>query len=252
VQGPNHDQRLSQITTCWTLVFQAVRGPGAALTAAQEALLLRYGGAVYRYLLAALKSPDAAQELAQEFAYRVVRGDLRGADPGRGRFRDYVRTAVFHLVAEYQRRQRRDGRLQPLPDEAPEFAVAESPGGAAEQEFLALWRDELMAKTWEELHGVEEQTGQPWHTLLLLRAEQPELTSERMAEQLGGSLGRLLTAAGVRQTLHRAREKFADLLVAEVSRSLHSSAPDQLEQELIDLGLLDYCRPALGRRAQGS
>jgi RNA polymerase sigma-70 factor (ECF subfamily) len=115
-----------------------------------------------------------------------------------------------------------------------------------------LWRDELLAKTWEELHGVEKQTGQPLYTLLLLRAEHPRLTSDRMAQELGGSLGRPLTAAGVRQTLHRAREKFADLLVAEVGRSLQTSAPDQLEQELIDLGLLDYCRMAVGRRAQGS
>jgi RNA polymerase sigma-70 factor (ECF subfamily) len=247
---PDADQRLSQITTCWTLVLQAVRGPGSALSAAQEALLVRYGGAVSRYLLAALKDPEAAEELAQEFAYRVVRGDLRGADPDRGRFRDYLRTTVFHLVAGYQRRRRRGIQPLPLATEAAELAAAEPPDQAAEEEFLALWREELLNKAWEELHAVEEQTGQPFYTLLLLRSRQPELTSERMAAELGPRLGRPLTAAGVRQTLRRARDKFAALLLAEVGRSLETSAPDRIEQELIDLGLLRYCRPALDRRAR--
>jgi RNA polymerase sigma-70 factor (ECF subfamily) len=72
-----------------------------------------------------------------------------------------------------------------------------------------------------------------------------------MAEQLGARLGRPVTSAGGRQTLHRARAKFADLLVAEVARSLETSAPDRIEQELLDLDLLRYCKPALSRRAQG-
>jgi DNA-directed RNA polymerase specialized sigma24 family protein len=248
-----HDEeRLSRMTTCWTQVLQAVGGPDSALTAAQQALLVRYGGAVYRYLRAALKDPDVAEELAQEFAYRVVRGDLRGADPERGRFRDYIRTAVFHLVAGYQRRQRRTPQSQPLPAEAPELAVVEPPSATAEREYQDLWRDELLAKAWEELHAIEKHTGQPWYTMLLLRSEEPDLKSDRMAERLSPRLGRPLTAAGVRQTLHRARVKFAELLVAEVGRSLETSMPDRIEQELIDLGLLPYCREALDFRAKGS
>ena len=66
-----------------------------------------------------------------------------------------------------------------------------------------------------------------------------------MAQQLSERLHRPLTADGVRQTLHRAREKFADLLLEEVSRSLETEDHDRLEQELIDLGLLAYCRSAL-------
>jgi RNA polymerase sigma-70 factor (ECF subfamily) len=247
---PDADEALSQITTCWTLVLQAVRGPGSALSAAQEALLVRYGGAVSRYLLSAMKDPEAAEELAQEFAYRVVRGDLRGADPNRGRFRDYLRTTVFHLVGGYRRRQRRGIQPLPLAAEAEELAAVEPPDQAAEQEFLALWREELLDKAWEELRGVEEQTGQPFYTMLLLRSRQPELTSERMAVDLGSRLGRPLTAAGVRQTLRRARDRFAELLIAEVGRSLETTAPDRIEQELIDLSLLPYCQSVLARRGQ--
>jgi hypothetical protein len=37
----------------------------------------------------------------------------------------------------------------------------------------------------------------------------------------------------------------AELLVAEVSFSLEEPSETQVQEELVDLGLLDYCRPAL-------
>jgi RNA polymerase sigma-70 factor (ECF subfamily) len=60
-------------------------------------------------------------------------------------------------------------------------------------------------------------------------------------------LGQLLTSNGVRQLLHRAREKFANLLIDEVIHSLKNPTVERVEQELEDLGLLKYCRPALKR-----
>ncbi len=65
-----------------------------------------------------------------------------------------------------------------------------------------------------------------------------------MAQALGTQLGKKLTAAGVRQTLHRAREKFAELLIQEVSRSIDDPTHERVEEELIDLGLQSYCRSA--------
>jgi hypothetical protein len=41
---------------------------------------------------------------------------------------------------------------------------------------------------------------------------------------------------------------FADLLLAEVVESLEDGSLDSAEEELIELGLLDYCKPALARR----
>ena len=67
------------------------------------------------------------------------------------------------------------------------------------------------------------------------------------AEELSRSLGRPVTDAAFRQMLHRAREKFADLLLAEVAFSLGTDAGDAVGQELAELGLLVYCRPALDR-----
>ena len=53
----------------------------------------------------------------------------------------------------------------------------------------------------------------------------------------------------MRKTLERARDRFADLLLDEIAQALTNPTLDQLEEELIDLNLLEHCRPALERTA---
>ncbi len=239
-------ERLSHITTLWTLVRQAHRDPGSEVRAAQQALLDRYGGAIRSYLRGALRDADAADELFQEFAYRFLHGDLRNADRGRGRFRDYVRGVLFHLIADHHNQRRR----QPMHLEIEPAASAEDAAALAEadRQFLEKWRAELLARAWGGLSSLEQATGQPYYTVLRFRADHPDLRSHQIAEQLGAQMGRPLTAVGVRQALHRARDKFAELLLYEVQQSLEDPSPERLEQELLDLGLHDYCRSALGQR----
>jgi len=85
VERQNQDPRLTQMTTQWDLVFLAHRGTPEQVGAAQVELMDRYSGAVHRFLLAALRDPEAAAELSQEFALRFLRGDFHRADPTRGR-----------------------------------------------------------------------------------------------------------------------------------------------------------------------
>jgi hypothetical protein len=119
-----------------------------------------------------------------------------------------------------------------------------------DQLFLNQWREELLARTWEALDEVQQRTGQAFHTLLRWKTEQPQARSVELAARLGELLGKSYTEMAARKLLQRARVNFADLLVGEVSRSLESAEPDHIEQELIELQLLDYCRPALKRRDQ--
>jgi RNA polymerase sigma-70 factor (ECF subfamily) len=240
--------RLSRISTLWTLLGQAHDEEKAAAVAAQRALLERYGGAVHRYLLGSLRDPDAAEELFQEFACRFLSGGLRGADRGRGRFRDFVKGVLFHLVADHHQRFRR--RPQPLPPDYPEAREDAPPLADEDQAFLANWRDELLARAWAALAEAERAGGQPCYTVLRFRADHPDLNSQVLAERLGAALGRRLTAAGVRQALHRARAKFADLLLDEIAQALETPTAEDVEQELTELGLLDHCRPALERRSR--
>jgi RNA polymerase sigma-70 factor (ECF subfamily) len=240
--------RLSLIATRWSLVFQAHQGERTAISAAQQALLERYCGAIYRYLRAVLRDADTTEELCQEFALRFVRGDFKHADPARGRFRDYVKSALYHLIVDHHRRRQK--RLQPLPTDSSQLPAQEPDFGQADQEFLQRWRAELLDCTWHGLQAVERQTGRLYYTVLRWRADHPQAPALQLAQQLQDQLGKPFTDNGVRQTLHRAREKFAQLLLEEVARSLQTSEPDRLEQELIELGLLAYCQPALDQRGR--
>ena len=244
MEQDGYQQRLSRITTLWSLVDQAHQGSADASSAAQRHLLERYSGAVHRYLLGALRDADAADELFQEFCLRFLRGDFRRADPERGRFRDFVKTALFHLIVDHQKRRR------PLPLGTDEPASTPTPFTETEQAFLSSWREELMDRAWLGLAEIERKTGQPCYAILRYRTDQPLLSSAELAEQLGTRLGKALTVAGVRQALLRARERFTELLLAEVEQSLQNPGQADLEQELIDLGLLSYCKTALERRGR--
>ena len=236
---PDLNPRLSQIKTQWTLMFDAHRGPEGAEAAAGQ-LLLRYYRAVYRYLLGTVREPAVAEELTQDFAMRFLRGDFQRANPQRGRFRDFLKTALRHQAVDHWRKQGK--AAQPLP-------AADLPAGEElDRPFLDGWREELLARTWEALAQEQEQTGHPYHTALHQRTLQPEASSQELADQLSAALGKALSVDGFRHLLQRARRRFADLLVDEVARSLQTDEPDLLEQELIELELLDYCRSALGRR----
>jgi RNA polymerase sigma factor (sigma-70 family) len=242
-EPPN--QRLSLISTMWSLVCRANHASAGEAKAACQQLLERYGGAVRRYLRKRLHDSDAADEVFQEFALQLVRGALRGADPQRGRFRNFVKGTLPHLIADYRKQQR--DRPGALPDAG--AALAASPEGVeSDAQFVESWCDELLARAWAALAEIEATTGRPVYAVLRFRADHPQMRSPQLAEELTAQLGRPFTAAGVRQVLHRAREKFADRLLDEVTHSLENPTAEECLQELVELGLLDYCRPALERR----
>jgi RNA polymerase sigma factor (sigma-70 family) len=239
------EEHLSQMATRWTLIRESQAGDLSEGRLAQWQLLERYGGAVHRYLLGAVRDPEIAADLTQEFAVVFLQGSLKGADPQRGRFRDYVKGVLRNLVANHYRKAQR--RQPVLTDTLPEPGVDDPPDAAMDQDFLSCWREDLLARTWQALQRFEADSGQPYHTVLRYRADHPEQRSDTMAEQLGARIGKSITPAGMRKALQRAREKFADLLLDHLAGSLDQPTPEDLEQELIDLELLEYCRPALDR-----
>jgi RNA polymerase sigma-70 factor (ECF subfamily) len=113
--------------------------------------------------------------------------------------------------------------------------------------FLQGWRDEVLVQAWQALARIEDQGGCFYLTVLHFRATFPQQRCAELARLVSSHLGKPLSEAAFRQLLHRAREKFAELLVAEVARSLATSNPDAIEAELIELQLLAYCRQAVAR-----
>jgi hypothetical protein len=154
----------------------------------------------------------AAERVAQDFAYCLVRGDFRQADPERGRFRDLVRTLLFHRVVNYQRQMRKEARVGSLPEDAADSFVVEADPAGADREFLTRWREELLDRTWEALEREQPEAGAPLYDVLRYRAEHPGTCSEQMAAELAQRLGRPLTA-----------EAFASCCTAAARSSLSCS-----------------------------
>ena len=244
---PADQQRLSRLDTCWTVIGRG-QGDSAEAVAAKQQLLERYTAAVHRYLLGRLRDAEAADELTQEFAVHFMKGDLHRADPARGRFRDFVKGVLFHLIADHYRRLKRTPAG--LPDGSLADGNAVDPA-SDDRQFTADWREELLGRAWAVLEKHEQETGQLYYTVLQHRAKRPEVRSAEMAEYLSAELGKPLRADAVRQMLHRAREKFAELLLDEVLQTLREPTVEMLEEELIDIGLSDYCRPALDKLRAG-
>lgn len=241
----DEEQRISRIETMWSMVRTAQGDDSVDSRSAMQQMLDRYGAAVKRYLLGATRNEDLADELFQEFALRFLAGKYSSADADRGRFRSFLKTILFRLVAEHHRRKGRDKSV-PMGSQMPEAAASEDAG--SDGGFNEVWSDELLKKAWAALHQLEERTGRPLFTVMQVKVQNPELRSPEIAELVSQKTGKELSTGNARVILHRAREQFADLLVDEVEQSLDTTDVARITEELEDLNLLAYCKPALERR----
>jgi DNA-directed RNA polymerase specialized sigma24 family protein len=192
-------------------------------------------------VLSATGDIHAADDLTQIFALRFIRGDFHRADPAKGRFRDFLKTVLYHLVVDHFRSQTRNP--QSLPDENVR-PVPELTDESSNAVFIRHWRQEILNRTWQEL---QHSGGTGYFEVLQWKASNPEGRSAEGANELTTLLRREFTADGFRQTLRRAREKFAELLIQEVTHSLGTAEICPVEEELAELGLIEYCRPVLTR-----
>ena len=234
-------KRLESIATRWTLVRRAHAGSGASSGEARNALVLRYASAIRGFLGAMARDDELADEIAQDVVVRLLKGDFAGADPDRGRFRDLLKTALRNMARNWWSRQKRraaaDLDLDLLEDESVEDA---------EDTWLTAWRSTILDVTWSALREYEQtQAGSMAYTVLHLRVEHPDDTSEQLAQRLSEQLGRTVRADAARQQLRRARVRFADLLVEEVADGLDQPTVARIEDELIALGLYEHLRHIL-------
>lgn len=236
--------RLSQIHTLWSVVRAAHGDAADEAKPAQEQLLTLYSGAARRYLLAALRSEEAADDVFQEFSLKFLRGDFRNVTPEKGKFRQFLKTCLYRMIVDQQRLKKK----QPVAGtDADQLAAAQEapPETALDAAFQKSWRDELLARSWRKLEDDERTTGKPYHSILHLRAEHAAASSTELAELASERLQREITPANVRVLVHRARELFAECLLSAVADSLPGRDRDLVEEELAELQLLDYCREAL-------
>ena len=232
------EKRLSNITTNWDELIAAhdedhLGDAGANL---RGEILRRYANCIFQYILGATKSHHAAEDLTQEFALRFVRGDFRNVNPAQGRFRDYLKTSLRNLVTDFFRVKTNVESLEKLGDEQLGAVVLES----LEVAFAEQWRQRVLGITWNSLQKFEQSKNTCYYSVLFLRTEHPSSSSDDLAALFSEQKGQQVSAAWIRQTLRRARAKFAELLIEEVSKTLNSSSSHEIRDELAELGLKKY------------
>jgi RNA polymerase sigma factor (sigma-70 family) len=234
-------ERLDAISTRWTLLRQAHEGSAASSAEARNSLVLRYVPAVRRFVGGMVRNDQDADDLTQDIVARFLSGGFAGAAASRGRFRDFLKTAVANAVRDHWRRQKRRHGV-----DYDVAAVAGSEDSGEEDAWDAEWRARVLGLVWDAMQ--EQQLRQPGshsYTLLKLRTEFPDDTSEQLADKFMGWTGAPLRADALRQKLRRARLQFVDLLVAELGRTMDQPSPEKIEEELVVLGLIDLVRDLL-------
>jgi DNA-directed RNA polymerase specialized sigma24 family protein len=219
---------------------------------ARAELIRRYGGVARRYLGGALRDePDsqaAVDECFQRFSLRMMEGAYLRDESGRGRFRDFLRVCLCNLVHDYRREKARSpAPLSPGIDvAAPELPLSDA-------EYGEMWNDGVMQRALEALRLREQQTGQVLYSVLKLRMDHPEARAEELAAMLAERWARPVNAEAVRKSLSRARNSLREQLREEVRLDQDDPTAEKVEQELADLGLLQYVRPGgLSRRGTKS
>jgi RNA polymerase sigma-70 factor (ECF subfamily) len=235
------DSRLSKIETQWSLIHRANEVEQGA-TVAQTELFERYSPAIKRYLLASLRSEEAANEVFQEFALRLIRGDFKNADCEKGKFRSMIKTSLYRLMIDFHRRTKKRKKLGTA--EQIDMVAANELDDSDTDSFTIAWRQTMLDQAWDRLEQLQTETSKPYFTILRARVDSPELTTKQLHESLRENQPiRIPAEASFRVYLHRARKRFAKLLTEQVALSIQNPTPEDIEAELIDLGLHQFCRP---------
>ncbi len=239
IPGPE-GERLAQagsafVTTRWSVVLRAGDETSAESVAALQQLCQAYWYPLYANVRRQGHSPHDAQDLVQEFFARFLeRNYVRSAERERGRFRTFLLTALKNFLIndwkQANRQKRGSGQATISFDEllaesrfAAEPAVAQPP----DLHYDRVWAANLMERALAALHAEFEKAGKQdlfERLKVFVWGEKNALSYAEMATQLG------MTAGAVKVAVHRLRQRYGQLLRAEVANTV--ATPLEVEEEL--------------------
>jgi RNA polymerase sigma-70 factor (ECF subfamily) len=217
-------------TTRWSLIQTAGEDPVEA-RAALEQLCAAYRPPVLAYIRRSGYTASDAEDLAQSFFLRFLEtGWYAHADPGRGRFRCLLLTALRHFLSD-QRAQataRKRGGGKVRVDDGLDACVAQDDG--PEEAFTRAWLGTVIehAMTRLDIEWTEAGKHQQFRLLspiLVERADPEELRA--LAQATGIRINTIAVQA------HRMRQRLRQLVRLELLQTVGSR--EALEQELADL-----------------
>jgi RNA polymerase sigma-70 factor (ECF subfamily) len=212
---------LEHISTHWAMIEDPAK------------FVLRYAPAIREYINNLLKGQQDSDDVTQDFLTAVMTRGFSEKQVTRGRFRDFLRVAVRNAVIDHLRVRR--------PTATDHQIFEETLASTDEVDWINYWRGCLLEKAWRKLRQYQRaHDGNMYHSVLKLATDFPQEDSQRLAQRASKTVGRPIRADAYRQQLHRARTKFAQIIVDEVRETLRHQEPSEVEDELRVLGLDRY------------
>jgi RNA polymerase sigma factor (sigma-70 family) len=223
--------------TRWSLVVAARSAQPEERRRALDILIAAYWKPVYKYIrLRWQKDNEQAQDLTQEFFFRLLEKDFLGQyDPRRARLRTFLRVCVDHLVANEDKASRRlkrggDVQLFSLNFETAEGEMQQLEIPAAEKMedfFEREWVRSVFSLSLERLRQHCEEQGKQTHFRLLEFYDIEDAGKELTYEQAGRQFG--LEASDVTNYLAYARREFRRIVLQQLREMTGSEEEFQRE-----------------------
>jgi RNA polymerase sigma-70 factor (ECF subfamily) len=233
--SPTVGSAQSFATTHWSVVLAAKQGDASQATAALEKLCRTYWYPLYAFLRREGRSPHDAQDLTQEFFARLLQGKfLEKVGPQKGKFRSFLLAALKHFLCDEWDKARAEKRgggqtFISLDDHNAEALYLLEPDAAApaEQIFEQRWALTLLAQALARLRAEFTAAGKLRefdHLKIFLST----LTDDGAYDAVAVKLELAVDTVAVK--VHRLRQRYGELIRAEIAQTVAS--PADIEEEL--------------------
>lgn len=241
------------VTTHWSVVRAAGGATSATSAAALEALCGAYWYPLYAYVRRLGYAADDAQDLTQEFFYRLLRSDwIARADSSRGRFRTFLVVGLHNFLANEWQKSRRLKRGQgraPVPLDALQaeerYRIEPPELASPDKLYERRWALTLLQRALDRLEAeqaADSDCGSPPGDACASEAStrisakerfstlRPALLGEPAEDSYAGLARRFgVSNSTVKSWVRRLRHRFREVLREEVACTV-SSAEDASEE----------------------
>jgi len=227
--------------TQWSIVRRAIDKDDANSSRALASLCKDYWFPLYAYVRRSGRSSHDAEDLVQSFFARLLQtGSLGAADPERGKLRTFLLACLRNYLADQFDKENalKRGPRQPLISLDEEYARTRY----ERQSVDTNTPDEIYQRQWA-LTVLEHSLQQIRHEFTsrgeaaAFEVYRPFLGfgtgPEQRYEEAGQKLG--LSTGTVKSRVFRLRQRWRDLVVEEVGRTLGDPDPQSIREELMNL-----------------
>jgi DNA-directed RNA polymerase specialized sigma24 family protein len=219
-------------STHWSLVTRAGSAESPQSRAALSELCCAYWYPIYAFVRRKGNGPDQSLDLTQSYFARLLeRGVIGAADPGKGRFRAFLRTDCQHfLIDQFRRTNARGGgiptvsidlhvaedryRFEPVDTITPERLFDRAWAMTLLEQVLDLLAQEHAAKGQSELFD---------ELKVVLNQGKGAVSAATLAARLGK------TEEAVHMAVHRLRKRYREILEEQIAATLDD--PSEMEDE---------------------